>query len=93
VDCEAKGDYAQTKRMIHSASFPKFSWETCRSGSVSPKRSRFIDLRVEYILNSFRNSLENKKTRKEFLPIWFLSLSETGFKSDSLLLLLELVRW
>ena len=33
---------------------------------------------------------DNKKTRKEFLPIWFLSLSETGFKS--ILHFLERVR-
>jgi len=79
--------------MIHSASFPKFLGRLVALVLPRQKRRRFIDLRVEYILNSFRNSLENKKTRKEFLPIWFLSLSETGFKSASLLLLLELVRW
>lgn len=91
MDCEAK--VIHPYRNVYD-SFDKFSQIFGRLVALvlpRQKRRRFI-LRVKYILNSFRNSLENKKTRKEFLPIWFLSLSETDFKSDSLLLLLELVR-
>jgi hypothetical protein len=55
----SEGDNTYTENvLIRGKVFPNF-WETLSLGSALPKNE------VDSI------SVENKKTRKEFLPIWF----------------------